>query len=71
MIVPAMKLLTQETPLESDNHFVSCSPPLVFRVVSLHCRLNTYNKWQSHLKAAERVGKDGTVNVRFMMGQAL
>ena len=70
MFVPATELLSRETPLESDSHFVNRSPPPVVRVVFLHCRLGTNRKWQSYLKPVKRE-KDGTVNVRFRMGQAL
>lgn len=65
-----MELLTRETPLESDSHFVNCSPPRAVRVVFLHCVLGTNSKWQSYLKPVKKQ-KDVTVNVRFMMGQAL
>lgn len=70
MFIPSLELLTRETPLESDNHFVNCSLPLAAWVVFLHCRLGTNSKWQSYLKPVKRE-KDGTVNVRFRMGQAL
>lgn len=70
MFIPAMELLSRETPLESDSHFVNCSPPPAVRVVFLHCRLGTNGKWQSYLKPVKRE-KDGTINVRFRTGQAL
>lgn len=70
MPISAKELLTRETPLESDSHFVNCSPPPAVRVVFLHCRLGTNSKWQSYLKPVKKQ-KDGTVNVRFRMGQTL